>query len=356
MCKKLDCSIVEQKAIGQSILYPLDKEKAFIVSNINSRKLICEPEIMGYNIPCLLQEPIADVLECFDDQNLINDINIVYILRGGLNFPVEAACAQIGLDVGGVSFLTSERIFQHNAVSCIESKYKKITTVDDTTVIIGDIIASGETLNNAVRYIEEQYLFERKKIRNIIVFTIGTNNTLTIIDKLNFELKQRWRGFEGIWSVFFEGVFTTYQNAGITGLNLPGVDFYLNGALLAPEYRLEIINYCYSIFEKCIIYDGGARRFEPRDHMDGIVAYWEALNALADEICISGFLEEKYGYSIVSFEKWRQATRYGFLDKCMLDKVYKNEQIFIKRIIESSLLRISELRLSMLKDTFSVVK
>ena len=150
MREKLTCAILDQKEIGQSVIYTLDAEKAYIISNPNSRKLICEPEIIGYRIPVLLQQPIADALRYFQEQN--------YIIRGGLNFPIEAACSQIGLNISGVSFLTSERIFLENRVSRIESKYRKINTINNATVVIGDIIASGETLNNAIQYIEEQYI------------------------------------------------------------------------------------------------------------------------------------------------------------------------------------------------------
>ncbi len=352
MCKKLTCAIVDQKKIGQSILYSLDTEKTYIISNPSSRKLICEPEIVGYYIPNLLQQPIADTLKYFHEQNILNNINVVYILRGGLNFPIEAACSQIGLNIGGVSFLTSERIFLENRVSRIESKYRKINSVDNATVIIGDIIASGETLNNTVRYIEEQYSLSRKMLKNIIVFTIGSDNTLKAIDNLSRKLKQRWCKFEGIWSVFIEGIFTTYPNTGITGLNLPEVDFFLNGALLAPEYRLEIIKYCYSIFERCVIYDGGARRFEQNNHIDNIVAYWRNLCTLADVISTTDFIEEKYGYCIISFNIWQQINHYKSIDKCILEIVYQSEQNFIKEIMRSSLSRISKFRLSMLQDTF----
>ena len=170
---------------------------------------------------------------------------------------------------------------------------------------------------------------------------------------MNNTLKQRWNNFEGIWTVFFEGIFTTYSNVGITGLNLPGVDFVLNGGLLSLEFRLEITKKCYSIFEKCSIYDGGARRFEQSDHIDCIVRYWRNLSTLSDNINIVDFIEEKYGYCAISFEKWKQINHYGFANRTTLETIYQREQSFIKEIMQSSLREISEFRLSMLQDFYA---
>ena len=353
MSEKLNCFITDRKILAKSTLYPLNTRNTYIISNPSSRKLLCEPEIIGYEIAQLLLHPISNAIEYLITHNIITDISIVYILRGGLNFSIEDACYQNNLEVKGVSFLTSERVFLENKVSRIECKYRKINSINNATIIIGDIIASGQTLKNAVEYIVEQYILTGKTLKNIIVFTIGTSSTLEVISQLNYKLKQRWDQFEGIWTIFIEGIFTTYPDVGITRLNLPDVDFSVNGGLLAPEYRLSIMEKPHIIFEKCCIYDGGARRFEPKDHISCILKYWSNLISKANEIKIADFLLEKYGYGdIISFEEWKGINCYKSLNIKTLKDLYQSEISFFQKTIQLSLSQIAESRFNDLNNLY----
>ncbi len=42
-----------------------------------------------------------------------------------------------------ISFLSSERVFADEEIAGLEIKYSKLTMVPDSTLMIGDIIASG---------------------------------------------------------------------------------------------------------------------------------------------------------------------------------------------------------------------
>lgn len=354
MCKKLNYDIADRIDFGQSALYSLNNEQTYVISHPDSRKLLCEPEIVGYQIPELLLSPIAQALLYFLHKGTVENVNIVNILRGGLNFPIEAACAENGIKVKGVSFLTSERVFLEKRVTRIESKYRKILSFDNATIIIGDIIASGDTLSNTVRYIEENYVLAEKEPKNIIVFTIGTDNTLKTIVRLNRILKERWNKFEGIFVVFFEGIFTVYSNDGVTGLNLPNVDFSLNGGVLTPEYRSSLMKDYHIVLEKCVIYDGGARRFEQIDHIFCILDYWKSLAVKADHVQMRDLLEEKYGYCVpLPFEQWRKINHYGSLTTGKLEMLYRMEQVFLGKFLQISLCQMAEFRFKWLKDFYS---
>ncbi|MFR0985447.1 MAG: hypothetical protein ACLSFZ_01685 [Frisingicoccus sp.] len=180
-------------------------------------------------------------------------------------------------------------------MSRIESKYRKIIPISESTIIIGDIIASGETLRNTVHYLMEQFIIDSEFIRKILVFTIGTVKTLEAINGLNQELMLRWPSFEGITTIFIEGIFSTYSDEGMTKLNLPHVDFMIRNGIITPEYREVLIESNSLIFEKCAIYDGGARRFEQFDHIKCIIGYWDELQGLAACIDVHLFLVEKFG-------------------------------------------------------------
>lgn len=317
MFEKLDCQILKVGNENNSIIYGVGKENIYIVSNPDTRALLCDPEIVGYNLPQKLFAPIKDTLQFFSENCTFNNINLVNILRGGLNFPLEMACFYNEIEIDEISFLTSERIFLDDKVSRIESKYRKIANVPDAVIMIGDIIASGETFYNTVRYIVEKYVFDKNQIKKIIVFTIGTDNTLKVVHQLETELKKRWNTFEGIVTIFLEGIFTTYSSRGITKLNLPYVDFTFRDGVLAPEYRKSLLERPHIVFEKCAIYDGGARRFEKKIHINTIISYWNALCLMGNKINLQEFYQEKMGYySDLTFPDLGDWIRFNHYEKC----------------------------------------
>ena len=48
-------------------------------------------------------------------------------------------------------------------IAGLEIKYSKLTMVPDSTLMIGDIIASGETLIHCLRYVTDFYREHRRK-------------------------------------------------------------------------------------------------------------------------------------------------------------------------------------------------
>ncbi len=87
--------------------------------------------------------------------------------------------------------------------------------------MIGDIIASGETLIHCLRYVTDFYRDHGARLRNIIIFTIGGTKGIDILEKLTAEIREFWPEFEGFITVYYEGIFSTYQDKGVSGINLP---------------------------------------------------------------------------------------------------------------------------------------
>ena len=94
---------------------------------------------------------------------------------------------------------------------------------EGSTLMIGDIIASGETLIHCLRYVTDFYRAHGAKLRNIIIFTIGGTKGIEILEKLTSEIREYWPDFEGFITVYYEGIFCTYQDKGVSGINLPDV-------------------------------------------------------------------------------------------------------------------------------------
>ena len=87
------------------------------------------------------------------------------------------------------------------------------------------------------------------------------------------------------------------------------MDFYWKGGIVAPEFRRETLSMCSPLFEKCIIYDGGARRYEIHEHVEEVLEFWEGIKERADKIDFKELLDEKLGYPTpISYEDWIKQT------------------------------------------------
>ena len=72
-----------------------------------------------------------------------------------------------------------------------------------------------------------------------------------------------------------------------------------------------MLEHPYSLLEKCIIYDGGARRYEIPVHFHEALEYWEGLWGRADRIDTVALVEEKLGYPRgTSYEEWLSVNHF----------------------------------------------
>ena len=198
----------------------------YIISEAETRKLLNTPEIVGYEVYNCLISSTSQMLYYLKEQKKVTTANILSILRGALNYPLEESCYREHIRVHDISFLSSERVFENEEIAGLEIKYSKLTMVPDSTLMIGDIIASGETLIHCLRYVTDFYREHGAKLRNIIIFTIGGTKGIDILEDLTRDIREFWPEFEGFITVYYEGIFATYQDKGVSGINLPDVDFY----------------------------------------------------------------------------------------------------------------------------------
>ena len=129
----------------------------YVVSEAETRKLLNTPEIVGYEVYNCLIPSTSQMLYYLKEQKKVTTANILSILRGALNYPLEESCYREHIRVHDISFLSSERVFQEEEIAGLEIKYSKLTMVPDSTLMIGDIIASGETLIHCLRYVTDFY-------------------------------------------------------------------------------------------------------------------------------------------------------------------------------------------------------
>lgn len=84
-------------------------------------------------------------------------------------------------------------------------------------------------------------------------------------------------------------------------------------------------------FEKCTIYDGGARRYEIHEHIEEVLEFWNGILERADSIDKQALLEEKLGHLLpISYEDWLKDCHYEKLDKKTTRWLYQQERGFVE--------------------------
>ena len=333
------------------ICYRLEGEnyvnEYYVTSEAETRKLLNTPEIVGYEVYNCLIPSTSQMLYYLKEQKKVTTANILSILRGALNYPLEESCYREHIRVHDISFLSSERVFVEEEIAGLEIKYSKLTMVPDSTLLIGDIIASGETLIHCLHYVTDFYRSHGAKLRNIIIFTIGGTKGIEILEKLTQEIREFWPEFEGFITIYYEGIFSTYQDKGVSGINLPDVEFYWKDGIVAPEFRRETLSMCSPLFEKCIIYDGGARRYEIHEHVEEVLAFWEGILKRADQIDFEELLAEKLGHALeISYEDWIAVNHYQKIRRADTRWLYQQERGYIESVRGMSLKELAEQRIA----------
>ena len=340
------------------ICYRLEGEnyvnEYYVTSEAETRKLLNTPEIVGYEVYNCLIPSTSQMLYYLKEQKKVTTANILSILRGALNYPLEESCYREHIRVHDISFLSSERVFVEEEIAGLEIKYSKLTMVPDSTLLIGDIIASGETLIHCLRYVTDFYRSHGAKLRNIIIFTIGGTKGIEVLEKLTQEIREFWPEFEGFITIYYEGIFSTYQDKGVSGINLPDVDFYWKDGIVAPEFRRETLSMCSPLFEKCIIYDGGARRYEIHEHVEEVLAFWEGILKWADQIDFEELLAEKLGHALeISYEDWIAVNHYQKIRRADTRWLYQQERGAIESVRGMSLKELAEQRIAEFTGTLT---
>ena len=322
----------------------------FILSGQGSRRLLASPEVVGFDSYIALLPETTAALRYLYPSGSEGDVDIMTILRGGLNYPLEEACHDVGIRVRDMHFVSCERIIEEQVITGLEIKYEKLRITRGRTLMIGDIIATGDTLRMCLEEVVDRFRRKGGSIRKIIFFTIGGTRAISLMERLSERISAYFPEFEGFECFFYEGVFTVYTDKGVSGINVPNIDFGWNGGVVSPEFRRYIMDRPDALYEKCIIYDGGARRYEIPVHFEEVLAYWEGLLERAGSIDMEALTEEKLGYQgQPDYETWLAETGLEGIDDPSLPKLWEDELALRRRAAAISLKELAERRIKEIK-------
>ena len=322
---------------GNTSLYKLHipqlQNRYYLLSGRGSRKMEAFPEVVGFPCYTALLDEMVDAFHYLRSKGLSEDIDLFTILRGGLNYPLEEAAWRCDMRVREINFVSCERVIENHVIKGLEIKYDKIRPSRNCVLAIGDILATGDTFSYCFSHMLKQFQQADGSIRRIVFFTIGGTRAFALIESMARQLSSLFPGFEGIDCFFFEGAFTVYEDKGVSGINIPNIDFGWKGGIVTPEFRRYIMDHPDALLEKCIIYDGGARRYEIPIHCDEVLEYWEGILERADIIDVRSLVEEKLGYAgPIDYEAWLDVTHLRGLDG--VKQLWADEQALLQRPVD----------------------
>ena len=328
------------------------KNHYFIISDGGTRRLMASPEVVGFGSYQSMVPATMKGMQYLTDNGLEGKVNILTILRGGLNYPIEECAFRAGLRVTNMDFLSCERIIEDNVIKGLDVRYQKVRTCKDCVLMIGDIIASGATLKMCMDHVINWFHDHGGSFRRIIFFTIGGTKAIDVMEDLTEEIKKLSPDFEGFSCFFYEGIFRVYEDAGVLGFQVPDIDFYWGGGIISPEFREYVVAHGFSLYEKCIIYDGGARRYEIPDHVEEVKRYWNAVLEASDRTDIMELTYERIGYRApIEYDEWLKTTHFQKLGD--LRVLYSDERVFLAKAETLTLRQIASTRLEQINQSLN---
>ena len=260
---------------------------------------------------------------------------------------MEEACFRNGIRVRDIHFVSCERTIEDHIITGLDIKYEKLRVTHDRTLVIGDIIATGDTLRLCLDQVVDRFRRRGGSLRKIIFFTIGGTRAIDLMEEMAAEIRNVFPAFEGFECFFYEGIFTVYEDIGATGINVPDIDFGWKGGIVSPDFRRYVLDHPYSLLEKCIIYDGGARRYEIPVHFHEALEYWEGIWGRADRIDPVKLVGEKLGYDRpLSFGEWLTHNHFRDLMDDSLKKIWADERELLENAAALSLEAIAHQRIN----------
>lgn len=332
------------KLCGESVL------KRYVASTSETRNILNKPEVIGHEFRQKLMTGISKILKSMPEdfkKNLDeNNVNVLHFLRGGLNFGlIEALNKAYGLNNHSSSFMSSERKKQEGKWRIKDDQYSKLSIQSNSTVCIGDIVATGVTLKAGLAKLYEytsseeklpdivkDYLFQgieekqnRKKIplKGLVFFTIGCENLEKILETYDKLFKKTFKEYENTYIVYLEGKFKLASNDDKLHIKIEDTDLLRYPALLSPKFEYSQYDSLAYPLERCVIYDGGSRSFNVTKHIAEVKEYWEELSE--QQMTLEEALKERWPekeYTIKEyFFKYKKELWHG-ISNDTLSKIY----------------------------------
>jgi len=286
-----------------------------VVSTPETRAIANDPMVMGIDYTRRLKNTCARTLSMLKTEGMIcleEHETIVYdILRGGLNFGLREALADaFSWNRHGGSFISAQRARVDDNPEqwhIMESEYSKVYMPKTASIVIGDVVATGTSLEHAMKALVSEAEKQGTALRSIVFFTYGGPRAEEILEAADAMCRERFPSYEGTTLIYLEGRFIVPTEETPLSIKVTGTDLLRTGALMAPEFiDSQYEDPSYPI-QRCTIYDAGSRAFWTPEYIADLTEYWGETLALA---------ENGMDYTALLNERFPEldTTRFGTVD------------------------------------------
>ncbi len=312
--------------------------QTYVLTTPYSRDLLNRPEIFGCEFTDSLRKTMTLAIRHFPDPEAIRSldpqsISVIHFLRSGLNFGIRDSLHEaVGFNTHLSSFLTSQRQRdQYGRWYIKDDQYRKLEIPENASFFIGEIVATGVTVQNGFDIIFRLAKNLGRPVQNVFFFTVGCHKIEKTLRQYDLLFRSVFPEYRKTYLVYLEGKFHLADSRTRVAIKLQGTDLMLTPALLAPEFELtQYRNLSYPL-ERCVIYDGGARAFNVPEYLDDVRSYWEKMLELALRgMTLEAALRERWpaGEYELPFEGFKAAKRKTWpgIDHGLLQKLYSRHR------------------------------
>ena len=207
--------------------------------------------------------------------------SVLHILRGGLTFGLrEALGGAFAWNAHGASFLSAQRERLPESPTewrIVEDSYQKVYLEEVQTVVFGDVVATGTSLEHALQALLEHVVDQKAPLREIVFFTIGGNRSTTLLKEYGEKFRSAVGSFESCSVIYLEGIFAVPDTTTPLRIKIDGTDLLRRDSILAPEFVESQYEKPQYALERCTIYDAGSRAFHIPEYLEDLREYWEAI-------------------------------------------------------------------------------
>ncbi len=348
--------LVDEEYKRKAKSYDVPAPRLLVASSAQTQSICTRSDIVSPSFEKLLQQGIGaamsrTALAGIIDQSLgdATSADLLFILRGGLNFDPKVGLRQLGISPVE-HYLSSQRqrVRKRSGEDdwrIVDAGYKKMfekeTTPRAVNLVFGDIVASGRSLEQGIDVFFKEMQVRESWLRSLTFFTIGGDQTQEkILEKLGEYRSLLGEGFQA-QIVYLEGRFGLATKKTPLLIKNTGTDLlaYHEGAIITPGFALALFAKPEYVLEGCVIYDGGKRRSAQGAHFNEVTGYWKKLQQRA----------RKEGLTLHDAIN----ERYPILDVDSVEELLRRHHHWqgVERSVLEEILDIKNFRLSPLPDT-----
>ena len=240
-----------------------------IASTPETRAICNDPFLFGVEYTRNLRQACTRIIQALAAEELFGFIEteaiVFHVLRGGLNFGLrEALTDACGWNRHGSAFISAQRARDSRDSEdwhITESAYRKVYLPKTATAILGDVVATGTSLEHALQELLRAVDQQGGRLRSILFFTFGGQRAAEILNDIDAVCRERYPDYSGTTLVYIEGCFEVARIDTPMSIRITGTDLLRRGSLMAPEFiASQYAKPSYAI-ERCTIYDAGSRAF-----------------------------------------------------------------------------------------------